>query len=288
MERQVDVRSQGIYSLQYVLLAATSMLFFGSMYFAMPVLPLYAVAIGADASQVGLVLGAFTVTAVLCRLYAGSLCDRLGRKPALLAGILVYILAPLAYLVTKTIPLLLLARALNGVGIALFSVASWAIVADLVPPRRRREGMGIFGLAAVVSMAIVPPLALPLLEIIGYDALFVTASATAAASLLLGLAVSDQGRDTAVRITGPAAFSDVVRHGWLLSPSLALAAGAVTFGAVLSYLPLFAAERGLGNAGLFYGVYAFATMITRIPLGRLSDAIGPTRILVRHSSCWPA
>src|SRR5262249_17749972 len=48
----------------------------------------------------------------------------------------------------------------------------------------------------------------------------------------------------------------------------------VSYGGLASYLPLFAQRRELGNPGLFYTVFALASLLVRSPAGRLSDRLG--------------
>jgi MFS family permease len=267
-----------LFTTQYILLIATTMTFFGSMYFMLPVLPRYAVLLGADPAAVGLVTGAFTITALLARPYAGGLSDRVGRKPLFLGGSLVFTLAPVTYILVDSISLLLFARAFHGIGIALFTIGAMALVADIVPEERRGEGMSIYGLAALLGMAVAPPLSEPLVAAIGFQGVFLIATATAGISLVTGLLVEEKSRG-GPRRRSPGFFA-TARGRWLILPSVVLAASSVTFGAILSFLPLFTEERQAGNAGLFFAVYALTTTLTRIPIGRLSDRVGRVRIII--------
>ena len=273
-----DASSQRLFTVPFLMMSLSAMLFFASMYLLIPLLPLYTVEIGGHSSDVGLVVGAFTITAVLVRPRAGTISDTIGRKPLFLGGSLVFMLAPLTYLFAQSVPLLMLARTFHGTGIALYTVGAWALVADTLPPHRRGEGMGVYSLASLLTMSVLPPLALPLLDVVGFQGLFVLASVLAAASLAIGLTINER-RTKAASSVGPD-FLSVMRGRWLWGPSLAIVAGGITFGTILSFIPLFTAEQGIGNAGLFYAVYAVSTVLTRIPIGRMSDRVGREWLIV--------
>nr|MDA8217150.1 hypothetical protein [Dehalococcoidales bacterium] len=87
-----DASSQRLFTVPFLMMSLSAMLFFASMYLLIPLLPLYTVEIGGHSSDVGLVVGAFTITAVLVRPRAGTISDTIGRKPLFLGGSLVFIL----------------------------------------------------------------------------------------------------------------------------------------------------------------------------------------------------
>ena len=81
-------------------------LIFASMHLLTVPLPLYVERIGGGPSQVGLVIGTFAMAAILARPSVGRLVDRLGGKPSLLLGSLIFAIGPLLYIVSRTVPAL--------------------------------------------------------------------------------------------------------------------------------------------------------------------------------------
>ena len=63
-----------------------------------PVLPLFAVALGAGPEGIGLAVGISTVTGILFKMPSGALSDVIGRRRTMLAGLVVFGLMPFAYL----------------------------------------------------------------------------------------------------------------------------------------------------------------------------------------------
>ncbi len=80
---------------------------------------------------------------MLTRPLAGALADRWGRKPVLVLGAALLCGGPPLYAFVSSVPLLLGVRAVHGVGLGLFSTAYPALIADLLPPGRYGEGLGL-------------------------------------------------------------------------------------------------------------------------------------------------
>ena len=62
--------------------------------------------------------------------------------------------------------------------------------------------------------------------------------------------------------------------------SLALWSGALCYGVVITFLPLFAPSRGIEDFGIFFSVYAVSTVVSRAVAGKLSDRIGRKKVIV--------
>src|SRR6185369_6200065 len=106
--------------------------FFGA-YMRIPVLPLYAASLGADAIQVGMINAAFMLSAGLLAIPSGLLSDRLGQRPMLLGGLLLMSSSSLLIPFSRG-PLLMAAiYLLFGAGLAAFTPTMMSFVADVTP-----------------------------------------------------------------------------------------------------------------------------------------------------------
>src|SRR5918992_5390066 len=90
--------------------------FFLAHHLSRPVLPLYLVTFGASSTVIGAVMAVSTVTATLMRIPIGLLIDRIGRKPFLLTGIVLFAVGNFGYLWAPTILLMIPFRMLHGIG----------------------------------------------------------------------------------------------------------------------------------------------------------------------------
>ncbi|MBT2381576.1 MULTISPECIES: DHA2 family efflux MFS transporter permease subunit [unclassified Streptomyces] len=103
---------------------------------------------------------------------AGRLADALGRRTIFLAGISVFTAASLLCAVAPNLDILLVARAIQGIGAAAMIPASLAIVLMDTPPERRRAAIGQWSAAAALAAAVGPAVGGVLVDSFGWRSLF--------------------------------------------------------------------------------------------------------------------
>ena len=156
--------------------------------------PTYGKGIGLNDAQIALVMGAQLGTTMLAKPLSGRLSDRLGRKPMILAGLFLCA-ATLPLIPTLTsLWLLFPVSALFGLGVAIVTPSTTALVADLVKAGRMGSAMGVFGTIWDSGEAAGPILAGVLIASLSYPPAFgLIAAFMAATALLFLLAVKDPG-----------------------------------------------------------------------------------------------
>ncbi|HEV1997429.1 MAG TPA: MFS transporter, partial [Candidatus Dormibacteraeota bacterium] len=107
-----------------------------------PVLPLYLRDRGVGFGTVGLIVGVQFAVAFALQYPMGRLADRFGRRRFLIAGAVIFAIANGGFVAPLGIPTMVLLRALQGLGVALFIPAASALVADLSAPERRGRAYG--------------------------------------------------------------------------------------------------------------------------------------------------
>jgi len=107
-----------------------------------PVLPLYLRDRGVGFGTVGLIVGSQFVVSFALQYPMGRLADRFGRRRFLVAGALIFAIANGGFVLPLPVAGMLLLRALQGLGVALFLPAASALVADLSTPERRGRAYG--------------------------------------------------------------------------------------------------------------------------------------------------
>jgi len=107
--------------------------------------PIYAKGIGHNDAAIGLIMGGQLATTMVGKPAGGWLSDRIGRKPIILLGLLLCaVTLPLIFL-GKSFFTLLVLSCLLGLGVALVTPSTTALVADLVKAGRMGSAMGVFG-----------------------------------------------------------------------------------------------------------------------------------------------
>jgi len=157
--------------------------------------PPYAKGIGINDAQIALVMGIQVATTMLAKPLTGRLSDRLGRKPMILAGLL------LCAATLSTIPrssslwLLFPVSALFGLGVAIVTPSTTALVADLVKGQQMGSAMGVFGTIWDSGEAGGPILAGFLIASMDYSPAFtLIALLMAAVALIFAVLVRDPQR----------------------------------------------------------------------------------------------
>jgi MFS family permease len=260
---------------------------FSSFYFLMPVLPLYVSGpLGGDQRTIGLVSSLFTVTAVTFRPFGGYLLDRYGRRGLHLAALTAFAVVVAGYAAAGTLAALLAVRLAHGLPWGAGNTAANTTAADLVPVSRRGEGIGLFGMAQTLAMAVAPAAAIAILGDGRFKTLFLCAAALAGAALAFAVPVRHP------QLANPSAklkLSTLVewRVGWIAGALLFLTAG---YGSVTTFVVVYAKELGVIGSGLFFTLLAIGLIAARLVAGRMFDRYGPGRVigtgLALMASCY--
>lgn len=267
-----SLQNETLFTRNFVLTTLSTFTLFTSFYFLLVTLPLYILELKGTESEIGLIIGVFTISAVLLRPHLGREVDRRGRKTILIAGLLAFLFAMLLYNYTTSVASLLLLRVFHGIGWGAATTAAITLIADISPIRRRGEAMGIYGMAANVAMAIAPVLSWVLLQSYNYPTLFGVGAAIALVSLLMVLPVSE----TFVVHPKTPLFSKEA-----FFPSVLMFTVTVTYGSIVSFLPLFTEKQGIMvNPGIFFTAFAITIIFVRVLAGKLSDIKGRRFVIV--------
>lgn len=267
------------YPPSFYLVVATNLFFFAGFQWTFATLPGYVQEIGGDAATIGLAYGLFSLSAVAARPGVGWLVDRWGRKPMLLVGAATFALSPVLYASTRSVWLFQVVRVFHGVGIAAFTNAYTTLVADLAPPARRGEAIGLSGVTNNLGMLFAPALGAYVVARWGYAAHFWVSAGITTVSLLLLLPVVEPARAPTSQAGSPSLWAvGRMRPVWVAS--FGITGLAVAYGAVLSFLPPFAVEKTLARVGIYFSAFAVAMMLSHSAAGWLSDRVGRRAIAV--------
>lgn len=152
-----------------------------------PLLPFYVQRVAPGATLVGILSGLYAAAQFLVGPMLGSLSDRFGRRPVLIACLSGTSLAYLLLAVADNLPLLALALLIDGVTGGNLSIAQ-AYIADSTAPDRRARGLGLIGAAFGLGLMIGPVLG-GVLSLFGLSVPAQVASALALANTLFALAM---------------------------------------------------------------------------------------------------
>ncbi len=266
----VDAR-ETLFTAAFVRLSAADLAYFTAAGVAIYTLPAYVVGpVGSDAAGAGLAVGAFAVTALVLRPFAGRLTDALGRRPLLVGGALMAAVLMLLTGLADTLPLVVALRLGIGVAEAAFFVASFAALADLAPPARMGEALSYNSLGLYLGLTLGPPLGEALVRSLGFTAAWYGA---AALLLLAALVASGIGETRTPQAYGGARPPLILRKA--LPPALGFLASVVAIGGFLTFASLHASAVGAVPTSIPLAVYGSVVVACRIAFARVPDRLPP-------------
>jgi len=240
----------------------------------LPVLPRYVDGpLGGSKIAVGIVIGAYAITGLLLRPFAGRLADRRGRRPAVLIGAVLMGVAGFLYLLPLGIGGLIVARLALGAGEGTVFTAGSAWIVDLAPPDRRGRVVGLYGLSVWAGLSIGPLFGELFKHAGGYTAVWIFAGAMPLVGALVASRVPDPFRPKWLEHER----NPLIAREALL-PGAALALGSIGYAALASFVVLHLDERGVGHGALVFGAFATMVVLTRVVAGDLPDRVGPARV----------
>ncbi|HAQ07901.1 MAG TPA: MFS transporter [Bacillus bacterium] len=270
--------TEKIWSRDFVFIFLANFFIFLGFQMTLPTIPLFVEQLGGNDQLIGFVVGIFTFSALLIRPYAGRILETRGRGFVYLMGLAIFVLSVGSFGFAMGIVFLFLMRVVQGVGWGFSTTASGTIATDLIPPRRRGEGMGYFGLSGNVALAFGPTLGLALVEVISFKQLFLFSAMLGLTAFLLASRIRYKKVEKNER--------EVERRKWdvyektAIHPSFLLFFITVTFGGIASFLPLYSAQKGIGGIHWYFFIFAVALMLSRSFAGRLYDKKGHRAIFI--------
>ena len=138
-------------------MALTIFIDFAGFGIVLPLLPFWAERLGAGAVGVGLILTLYALAQFIFTPVLGTLSDRYGRRPVILASLVIEALSLALSALAGSLAILLVARFMSGLGASNIGSAQ-AVVADVTPVERRARGMGLIGAAIGLGFVVGPAL----------------------------------------------------------------------------------------------------------------------------------
>ncbi len=276
------------------LMALTILIDFIGFGLILPLLPFWAEHLGANALEVGLILTVYALAQFLFTPVLGALSDRYGRKPIVFISLLIEVGSLIFTALAGTLPLLLVARFIGGLGASNIGSAQ-AVVSDVTTPQERAKGMGLIGAAIGLGFVIGPALG-GVLAPLGPTVPFWCAAGVALINALLVLFFFQETRKPQREVLPHEAATGIdmrilfrgwqtaVRHPAVLRLVLVNFLLTLAFTAMESVFALFAQRYFSWNTPQIGYVFTYVGVIIVIMqgglVGRLVQYVGEQRLLI--------
>jgi MFS family permease len=261
---------------QFALLLALQFSF-GIAYSTFLLLPkILAVYLHAGPGSIGLVGAVSAVAGVTAVPFVGARIDRVGRPRLLAVGSLLMAATAVAFVAVDHVGALVVGlRGLQGVAYTLVVIASAAIAADLAPPGAMARTLAIHGSAGLVTNAVAPLLAEPLIDRFGPRAGYVLAAAGALLAVALARRLVEHPHPTDA--TSAVGLAAVARRGRVQRVMTVFALVGIAWGTMFTFSQPFALALGIRQLRGYFVAYTASVLAVRFLLRDFIDRVGPQR-----------
>jgi len=152
-----------------------------------PAIPALREAFGIDNRSVGLVTIVFILFSLPCTALMANLGDRHGRRPVFLACISLFALGSLLIALSTSFWMLIVGRAVQGIGGGGIIPTASAVIGDALPPQQRGRALGLIGATYGMAFVLGPPMAALVMVAASWHWIFLANLPIAALVLLLGV-----------------------------------------------------------------------------------------------------
>src|SRR5689334_12981392 len=238
--------SERLFTPRFLVMCGFTFTVFLSEFQLLPTAPFRIQALGGTTFAAGLFLGCLTYASATSAPFTGALADRIGRRRTLLIASAVSFLCSIGYGLATAYPMMLALVIVHGVFWSALLSASAAYLTNMLPERRRAEGIGYWGLSSVASIAVAPPLAFWIFQF-GWRALCLEA----ACLNLIMAAIAWRLPPQIVTAHAPTHPKEGILERRVLVLSLTLFLYSFGYGGITSFTALYADVHGIHPKGLY-------------------------------------
>ncbi len=248
----------------------------------LPAMPAMADYFQTSDSQLQLVLTLYTLGSAISLLVSGPLTDRFGRRPVLLAGLTMYVLATITCALADSLGVLVIARLFQALGGCCTTVIGRVIVRDYFDRHEQARLLGLISMAMAVSPMAAPVLGSVLLPLLGWRGLFVLLGVVGSVLCLVVQRRLPETRPPEVAAAPPAdvlrIYSQLLRDRYFLRYALAI-------GCVYStYFPFISESSALLQRGFDLSPTAYALVFAATISGYMLGANLFRRLVARFEA----
>ena len=245
-----------------------------------PALPGLVTQLATDTGTVQLTLSLYLLSLATAQLLLGPLSDRFGRRPVVLAGLALSVVASLAAIATSSIGALIGARIVQAVGASTGIVIGRAMIRDLYERDRAAAMIGLVTTAMVIAPMISPLIGGILDTAFGWEAIFMFIALFSGAVLLWAIPVLPETRPASVAQSSAklweecrALLGNAKFHGYVLCGALG-SAPFFTFLGGGPHVVVTLMGRTSAEFGLWFAFTSLGYMSGNFTVSRLSQRFG--------------
>lgn len=265
---------KGALSWPFLRLYMLTLLYFSANSILNVLIPLKGESLGATNTTIGVIMGAYLFTTMLLRPWAGGVIQRYGPIRVLRIILVVNGLALLMYALTG-LGGYLVARMLQGVCTAFFSMALQLGIIDALPEKDRSQGISLYSLCSYLPGVLGPGIAVGLWQSGEMNGFGIVMFGLAIVTGLVGFTAkidnppAEETASAEPRSVGSEmlrSFGALARNPHLFTSSVLMLGASLVFGAVVAFIPLYASQIEHGSAAVYLMLQAAVVVAARFAL----------------------
>jgi MFS family permease len=251
---------------------------FSSIFFILiPTFPIYLSRLKSTDAEIGLLIGVLSVASLILRPFVGRALVHIPERRFMIAGAILYALSSISYLWAPPFWPLFVVRIFQGIGLALFSTASFTLIANISPEEHRGASLGYFYLAINISFVLAPYFGMFLINQYSFRLLFLFCTGLSLSALIITTRI---GKRQILQSAGPSPANQPFLSRQALPPATMAFMVNIIWGAVNAFFPLYALSQGVSNPGIFFGVLAIIHVVGRAFGAKLLDIYSREKIIL--------
>ena len=261
---------------RFALMFSFSFTVFLAAFQLLPTAPFQILALGGSQGEAGLFLGLLTYASAFSAPLTGAVADRIGKRRMLLTTSSVIAVLSACYAAAPGYQWMLGLVLVHGVFWSGLLTASGAYVTDLLPPTRRTEGLGYWGFASIMAVAVAPSVGL---WVFGRGGWTMVCLETTVLHVLMAVIAWRLPADRPHVTIQPLRLATLVEWRVLLLGGT-LFLYAFSYGGITSFAALYADQLSITPRALYFTIFSLTIIVTRPFIARYADMTDHRRVIV--------
>jgi MFS family permease len=244
----------------------------------LPTLPIYLRSLGSDEGEIGVLVGIFGVAALVSRLLVGSMLTRYSEKSIMISAALLFAITFSSSIILRPFWPFLAVRLFQGMALACFDTAVFAMIIKVTPLSYRGRVLGYFMLAPGLATVIAPSFGMFLVNQFRFTIFFIFCTCIS----FCALPIFGMLKEREMVMPG---INTPTRNTYFLERKIIVPAMSAFFynfvtGSLGAFFPLYAVQCGVANPGYFFSASAVMVITGRALGGKIQDIWSKERIIL--------
>jgi len=238
-----------------------------------PILPVFLQSQGFAETQIGLIMGATAASALFVRPWVGVQVDTRGSRPVILVGQILLMISTLGYLWAAKFISFFVLRMIFGVGLAFYGTGAVTFASSIGTGESNSSSIAMYTLTTMLGLGLSMSMAQVAFDNLGFGILVMLSF------ILIGIAFGVMKfRAHPARIATNndlrVPFMEVLKTKIVLATTVCQFGASFSFGAIFTFIPLAALEKGIHFYSLFFIAFAVSVVCSRFFVRRATEMLG--------------